>query len=297
MLQQIQPDDYVQLIFKSNDLNNDFVLPVVRMSVFDARVAGEQFAAILTSNTEVDVGRGDFRIAVYHTRVPGGGARAREWGKTLDKWFKSKKSIIRIPGHFNPHCLVVALKVAVLAAKNKHRSFLEARSRRNIFPVLNYAKKIREDCSLPADGELKVTHIKKLIEHVDFCEHPVTVFSRKNDFSVIYHANDIAPVRPIYLIHEDGQFDALTSVPALLGKNRGFFCPKCQRYDLRKRHKCKAKSFVMCKGLCGSDQLSADDTSVKCADCGRLFFNRRCYDSHKSPYTAATNDKPTCDTI
>lgn len=102
MLQQIQPDDYVQLIFKSNDLNNDFVLPIVRMNVFDARVAGEQFAAILTSNTEVDVGRGDFRIAVYHTRIPGGGARAREWGKTLGKWFKSKKSIIRVSSHFNP---------------------------------------------------------------------------------------------------------------------------------------------------------------------------------------------------
>ena len=63
MLQQIQPDDYVQLIFKSDDLN-DFVLPIVRMDMFDAREAGEQFAAVLTSNTEVDVGRGDFRIAI-----------------------------------------------------------------------------------------------------------------------------------------------------------------------------------------------------------------------------------------
>ena len=297
MLQQIQPDDYVQLIFKSDDLNNDFVLPIVRMDMFDARVAGEQFAAILTSNTKVDVGRGDFRIAVYHTRVPGGGARAREWGKILDKWFKSKKSIIRVSSHFNPHCLAVALKVGVLVAENKHKNYLETRSKRNIFRVLNDAKKIREDCGLPTDGELKVSHIKKLIEHVDFCEHPVTVFSRKNDFSVIYHANDLAPGRPIYLVHENGHFDALTSVPALVGKSRGFFCHKCQRYDLRKRHKCEAKSCVMCKGFCGSDQLSADSTSVKCTDCGRLFFNRRCYDSHKNPYMAATNDKPTCDTI
>ena len=72
---------------------------------FDARVAGEHFAAILASNTEVDVGWGDFRIAVYHTRVPGGGARARVWGKTLDKWFKSKISIkplsLYIYGHLD----------------------------------------------------------------------------------------------------------------------------------------------------------------------------------------------------
>ena len=63
------PDDYVQLIFKSGDLDRDFVLPLVKVRNFDRRVAEEQFAGILTSNTEVDVGRGDFRIAVYHTRV------------------------------------------------------------------------------------------------------------------------------------------------------------------------------------------------------------------------------------
>lgn len=48
------PDDYVQLIFKSGDLDNNFILPLVKVRNFDRRIAEEQFAPILTSNTEVD---------------------------------------------------------------------------------------------------------------------------------------------------------------------------------------------------------------------------------------------------
>lgn len=55
-----------------------------------------------------------------------------------------------------------------MVVENKYRGYLETRSKRNIFWILNYVKKIREECGLFVDGELKVIYIKKLIEYVDF---------------------------------------------------------------------------------------------------------------------------------
>ena len=120
------PDDYVQLIFKSGDLDNDFVLPLVKVRNFDRRVAEEQFAGILTNNTEVDVGRGNFRIAVYHTLVPSGGGRlATEYGKTVEQFLRDKRCICQIPSQFDPRCLVIALKMTSMFSKgDKVKNFL-----------------------------------------------------------------------------------------------------------------------------------------------------------------------------
>ena len=135
------PDDYVQLVFKSGDLDNDFVLPLVKVRNFDRRVAEEQFASILTSNTEVDVGRGDFRIAVYHTRVPSGGGRfATEYGKTVEQFLRDKRCICRIPSQFDPHCLVIALKMASMFSKReKIKNFLRTDVRRNIYSKIAFS--------------------------------------------------------------------------------------------------------------------------------------------------------------
>ena len=65
ILRQIPVDNYVQLRFMSSDLSNPFIVPVVKSGMFDARVASKMFTRILPSNSEVDVGRGDFSVDVY----------------------------------------------------------------------------------------------------------------------------------------------------------------------------------------------------------------------------------------
>ena len=124
ILRQIPADDYVQLRFMSSDLSNPFIVPVVTRSMFDARVASEMFARILPSNSEVDVGRGDFSIDVYHTHIPQGGGNVKEFGKTIDKLLKTSKSVIRVP-KVAPHCLVIAMKTAALALEKKTQAFFK----------------------------------------------------------------------------------------------------------------------------------------------------------------------------
>ena len=297
MLRQIGEDDYVQLRFMSSDLNNPFILPVVRRSMYDSRVASEMFARILPSNTEVDVGRGDFTVDVYHTRIPRGGGHVREYGKTVDKLLKQKSSVIQVPPQVAPHCLVIAMKVAVLAIRGKHKNFLQVTRKRQQYKLKSYAKKVREECGLPLAGELKVTDIAKLAQHGDFCDHPVTVFSRKNDFSPIYSTNRNASGEAISLVLTENHFDCIRSVPAFMKKAHGLFCHQCQKYDSRKRHRCEAKVCTLCKCFCGGIDACNPYEEMKCEDCGRGFLNKRCYDFHKRPYCAAKDNRPTCSLV
>ena len=297
MLSEIHEEDYVQLRFMSSNLNSPFIAPVVKMSMFDSRVASEMFARILPSNTEVDVGRGDFTIDVYHTRIPRGGGYTRDYGKTIDKLLKLKKSVISVPQRLSPHCLVIAMKTAVLAMESKHKNFLQVSRKRQLYKLQSYAKKVRKDCGLPLTGELKVTDVAKLVEHGDFCDHPVTVFSRKNDYSPIYSANRDASGEPISLVWSENHFDCLRSVPAFMHKARGLFCHTCQKYDSRKRHRCDANACSMCKSFCGGIDASHPFEEVKCSQCGRGFLNTRCYECHKRPYCAVKDNRPTCSLI
>ena len=123
MQRDMPAEDYVQLRFMSNDLNNPFILPVVKSGMFDALVASEMFARILPSNAEVDLGRGNFTIDVYHAHIPQGRDLVWEFGKKSNKLFKSAKSVLRIPKELAPHCLVIAMKTGVLALEKSIRIF------------------------------------------------------------------------------------------------------------------------------------------------------------------------------
>lgn len=298
VLRQIPADDYVQLRFNSSDLANPFIVPVVKRSMFDARVASEMFARILPSNSEVDVGRGDFSIDVYHTHIPQGGGKVKEFGKTIDKLLKTSKSVIRVPKEVAPHCLVIAMKTAALALEKKHKHFLRISRKRQLYKLIQYAKQVRKDCGLPMAGELKVTDITKLVQHGDFCDHPVTVFSRKNQFSPIFSANNHAGGKGLALILSDHHFDVVTSLPAFMQKHgRGLFCHKCQKFERKKRHICDAQVCTMCKCFCGGVDANNPLEHIRCAECGRGFLNRRCYEMHKQPYCAAVDNRPTCNRI
>ena len=46
-----------------------------------------------------------------------GGGHAREYATTVDKLLKQKSSVIQDPSEVAPHCLVIAMKVAILAMR------------------------------------------------------------------------------------------------------------------------------------------------------------------------------------
>lgn len=79
------------------------------------------------------------------------------YGKTVDRLLKQKSSVIVLPPQVVPHCLLIAMKAAVLAIQGKHKSFLHDTRKRQLYKLTSYAKKVREECGLPSTSELKVT--------------------------------------------------------------------------------------------------------------------------------------------
>ena len=73
------------------------------------------FARILPSNTEVDVGRGNSTVDVYHTRIPRGGGhvRVQENGRQIAEAKEKCNTSSATSGISSvaPHCLVIAMKV------------------------------------------------------------------------------------------------------------------------------------------------------------------------------------------
>lgn len=148
------------------------------MQNFDSRVATLRFADILTSNDVIDVGRGDFAINVYHCRPPtGGGKQTADFGMNMDTFLKKKRCIVKVPHYLSPDCLIMAMKIGLLHKQGTHKHYFVRRAK-NLFCLQKYAEDVREFCHLP-EGPLNVTHIDKLVNHLDFQDATFSVFERK----------------------------------------------------------------------------------------------------------------------
>ena len=143
------------MVFNSSDLYNPFFIPVTRFELFDIRVTSEQFANILSSNAVVDVGRGDFSIRVYHTRIPRGGVKKDSdsplldgFGILTDRWLARKKSVVTVPREYHPYCLVAAMQLALFKqTKSKKKHFLPLRIKSRNAKIRELVD-IRLDCGL-----------------------------------------------------------------------------------------------------------------------------------------------------
>ena len=62
-------------------------------------------------------------------------------------------------------------------------------------------------------------------------------------------------------------------------------------------HICDAQVCTMCKCFCGGVDANNPLEHIRCAECGRGFLNRLCYEMHKQPYCAAVDNRLTCNRI
>ena len=302
--ESVLPTDYVQLVFTSSDLTNPFFVPVVRFDLFDVRVAVEQFANILSSNAFVDVGRGDFTIKVYHTRVPLGGGKTsssslqNSFGIATEDWLRRKKSILTIPQEWDPHCLIFAVHLALAHQQKKHRNFFPCRAKGKKLKM-RWAVDFRSDCNLPTTGELPITALKKIAKHPLFRNHPFYVYERQV-VRQIFRCNEKASDSPIHLLHFENHFSVITSLPGIFDKKkRGFYCPKCDKNFPKKRlHVCGKAPCTCCKGFCASTPCGENSPyrwSRQCDSCLRFFKSPQCFANHlKKGATSLFSAKKSC---
>ena len=90
------------------------------------------------------------------------------------------------------------------------------------------------------------------------------------------------------LLHEDGHYDALSSLPGFFGKS--YFCAPCFRpYNNEGQHACPKNRHNHC-GAClqkgCTDHIDAyrhyKSPNVRCEPCGRSFYGDVCLNNHQS---------------
>ena len=209
----MSPDDYVQLVFVSPDLQNPFFVPLVRMSL-------ERFANILSSNAHVDVGHEDFLIRVYQCQVPRGAGKSNEelrkaFGISTEKLLRRKRSLFSVPLSGDPHCLILAMQLAVAFMDKKHKHMF--RSEKKVSHYKHKASELRFDLNLPVEGPLSLDHLRVLAKVPPFSHHPIYVYERQGA-QQIFRANVEIDAEPISLFLHDNHYSVITSVT-------GFFFP------------------------------------------------------------------------
>ena len=98
---------------------------------------------------------------------------------------------------------------------------------------------------------------------------------------------------PLGLLHKDEHYDALTSLPGLLGCS--YFCPHCLKgYNHPGQHACpKANHCGACLQEGCEDRAEAYKRShsadLECHQCHRFFYGQQCLDAH---HLKAMSGKP-----
>ena len=98
----------------------------------------------------------------------------------------------------------------------------------------------------------------------------------------------------IVLLHSEGHFDLLTSLPAFF--ENSYWCHHCDKgYDHRTRHRCEHRCNMCLRQDCERDT----DHLIECSDCLRTFNGQACFDSHKASAGAVPqhNRKSICSMI
>ena len=223
----MSPDDYVQLVFISPDLQNPFFVPLVRMSLFDPRVALEQFANILSSNAHVDVGNDDFVIRVYQCQIPRGAGKTNEElrkaiGISTEKLLRRKRSLLSVPLSADPHCLILVMQLTMAHMDRKHKKMFH--SDKKMRHLKQKASELRFELNLPVEGSLSFDHLRVLVKIPPFSHHPIYVYERQQILKAqqIFRANVEVDAKPISLFLHDNHYSVITSVTGFFFCSNGF---------------------------------------------------------------------------
>ncbi len=123
------------------------------------------------------------------------------------------------------------------------------------------------------DRACGIEEIKRIEEQALLPQARVKVISKDFCHAIVYEGPDAEVTLHLYHHHE--HFDVITGIATFY--NQSFWCEKCNKaYDHKEDHRCNNK----CK-YCYSTPACPVIGWNHCADCGRNFPNRVCFDKHK----------------
>ena len=253
---------------------------------------------MLNSNEQFEMDD-SFTLNVVHVQAPPRGSGRKKYVPghqshvTLRQF---KRSLIRMPEDDSGLCCaraIITAKKYYKAGTSKREKANWAQEGRLKHRLPYYVNKLLEETGLQP-GAWGPEEIKKVMLADSMLKYRLAVVDGRRLLSPVgygYGNNIIA----IFLA--DGHYDAITKLPAFLGK--AFVCHLCLKgYNSVGQHACKhpVAKYKHCHACLQTDSwehyeayVAYQDPHVYCPDCNRMFFGPECLAKHRNRATDRSN--------
>ena len=285
------PEDAVARIYiTAENLSNPIIVRPRPLREMMAEAVLEAVMAALNSNEGIVVSEA-FQIQLGIAQFERGSGRRRQI-VDLEKDCKAKRSMVTIKNR-DHLCLARALAVSIayLDMINSPTEAEKKKAEKNYRNIRNGDMKCKQSlqkrkaeeyqklAGLPVDRPCSLTDISKFEEALDV---DVYVFAAHVNQRIIYPDYE-RPRREkrvylYYTCHNEtgGHFDAITKVPAFIG--RSYFCHTCLKsFNDRNKHVCEE----FCR-TCRRERCPKVKTIV-CGTCNMECRSKECYEQHLRP--------------
>lgn len=224
-----------------------------------------QFAKVIQSNREIyfnDI----LKIRLKIIRTPQGGKGSL--GASARDNIKNKKSIVEIKNTDNL-CFERALLVCYYNITDDEKSYTNMRK------VMTFqtckAKELRE--------KVNIVDSDKMVSYMD-AKHYEDELKVNINFVEPHNGNFIVKSnnkyeRNVFLMFFENHFNAIVNIRGYMGG--AYFCQICMiKYNQKEKHTCNK----YCK-LCNTPDCEKKGNFKKCDDCGKNYYENKCFELHK----------------
>ncbi|XP_055355347.1 uncharacterized protein LOC129600792 [Paramacrobiotus metropolitanus] len=284
VLNGVKDTDRVRLRIDSRHFNRPLYTSLTLRSELSVKRWMTDIQRVLNSHEEFVIDD-SFQITAQHTQLPSGRC-VKDVPVLLKRRLMKMQSVVIVNGD-DDLCMARALVMGkALADKNSKRFRSLRKGKREITKL---AKLLILRAGLPerSFGLSDIPAFEKVLKG-----YRIIVVS-------IDHANAIVHKgqkhkKHIILLHHDGHFDLLKSLPAFF--KRSYWCFDCMKgYSSRVKHRCKGKCALCLRVDCPEDTANF----ITCLDCNRQFPGQNCFDHHKLGSGKGRHKKriALCDTV
>ena len=289
IIENTHPQDYIQVSMRSNSLSREIRSTMSTAETFSWRAFFFQILGVLNSNEDFDFDDG-FLFQIERIPFTGGAGRTvRENMRkaligSLDEYLKRNVSVWSPPQYLQKGiCGPAALLLGTMyinGLRERPSQFLKERNTERVANFEHQCRTLMQEADVtPSQERLSIKDMQAIIEnnYGMFGEYAITILDLNEGMnSVLFKHNVEKRVQlNIGLIFE--HFVFIKSMPPLMKKRSGFWCPVCERIiEAKIGHTCK-------RGVCSQCKCVAEchGQPVKCFECRRVFKSRQCYENHK----------------
>ena len=280
-----EPSDKIRMTINHPALDMGIHIPFTDAAQLTGSIILNEIEKVLQSNADFRMNDGNMTFDVTHTHPPQGCGRMSK--STIDSavFAKKKTSLVQINNTKDSMCFARAVVVGMCHVNRepteewKKRWGLIRNPDRNLQKT--EAENLLEETGISPSTPCGQDEYNIIQTYLYAKDYVIKVHQQHSSVEMVYLHPGVENIKTkvIHLYFHQNHYDYITNIRGFLGC--GYYCEFCDvAYQNRESHLCPNK----CKGCFGNVKCMSSGNSYECNQCHRIFFNRSCFDNHKSVY-------------